>query len=120
MIVLLGKHQFTVSSIDDSGVSDSESISSSLSPRNAVSNEIISGMEIVGTGHGGRRNSSSSKNNLNPEALINLVESAERIISDFSVDASKTDKEEISAMYAIFCTFSKFRLFYFNYFYFAD
>jgi hypothetical protein len=79
MIILIGKHQFTVSSIDDGG---------------AVTNESQ-------TTHGSRRvaaNSSLRKSGIDSDALISLVENAEKILSGISKpDSEFKNKEDLSA-----------------------
>jgi hypothetical protein len=80
MIILIGKHQFTVSSIDDGGGSDHHS------------------------SHSTRRiapNSALRKSGLNSDVILSLVENAEKIIADISKDNSnpeeKRQKDELSA-----------------------
>lgn len=82
MIILIGKHQFTVSSIDDGGANDHHS-------------------------HSNRRiapNSALRKSGLNSDVILSLVENAEKIIADISKDTNPEDKkqkDELSARYYI-------------------
>jgi hypothetical protein len=81
MIILIGKHQFTVSSIDDGG-SDNPSSLTNSSRRIAP-------------------NSALRKSGLNSDVILSLVENAEKIIADISKDNSnpeeKKQKDELSA-----------------------
>mmetsp|Transcript_80366 Transcript_80366/g.157687 ORF Transcript_80366/g.157687 Transcript_80366/m.157687 type:complete len:583 (+) Transcript_80366:91-1839(+) len=78
MIILLGKHQFTVSSVDD-----------------APSNH---GSFAQGGSGKHSNNNSHRKGSINSETILSLVENAERLISDFSHDQNPTaSKDELSA-----------------------
>ena len=71
MIILLGKHQFTVSSIDDGN---------SVEP-----------VEVVSKTH----------NSINSDTILSMVENAERLMCDVSNDSKgdrPSNQEEVSAM----------------------
>lgn len=73
MIILLGKHQFTISSIDDAPSTSTSFVS------------------------GSGKNAGLRKSGLNSEAILSLVENAEKIISDFSLDHTASgDKIQLS------------------------
>eukprot|EP00598_Pedospumella_elongata_P016419 CAMPEP_0184989894 /NCGR_PEP_ID=MMETSP1098-20130426/30544_1 /TAXON_ID=89044 /ORGANISM="Spumella elongata, Strain CCAP 955/1" /LENGTH=574 /DNA_ID=CAMNT_0027514993 /DNA_START=129 /DNA_END=1853 /DNA_ORIENTATION=+ len=63
MIILLGKHQFTISSVDDAPSAGGQSFTGPA---------------------GSSKNVSMRKSSLNSEAIMSLVENAEKIISDFA------------------------------------
>jgi hypothetical protein len=80
MIILLGKHQFTVSSVDDAPSAH---------------------QSFLAAGSGSGKNAGLRKSGLNSETILSLVESAERLLSDFSTDPnSAASKNELSARYA--------------------
>ena len=77
MIILLGKHQFTVSSVDDAPSTH----------QSFLSNSTASG-----------KNAGLRKSGLNSDTILSLVENAERLISNFSHDPNDTvSKNELSA-----------------------
>ncbi len=91
MIILLGKHQFTVSSIDDSGGADDED-----SPNRKSRGTLTRRSLYAGNG----ANQGLRRSGLNSEILKSLVKNAEMIIEDISKDATGEDrqqKDELSA-----------------------
>lgn len=108
MIILLGKHQFTVSSIDDSG---------GTSKNDAAASSAIAAAKPVDANKGGTMNrsakdrpalagSATSNGNALPltsEAkILSFVENAEKLISDFNTSqSSKSDVGDISARYLL-------------------
>lgn len=85
MIILIGKHQFTVSSIDDGGGADNPPSSLTNSSRRIAPNSAL------------------RKSGLNSDVILSLVENAEKIIADISKESSnpeeKKQKDELSARY---------------------
>lgn len=78
MIILLGKHQFTVSSIDDGGnTSDNNSTNSNVATSPT------------------QRRASFLANSNSRKSLIDIIENAERIIAD--LDGDNRQKQDISA-----------------------
>lgn len=80
MIILLGKHQFTVSSIDDSGLDSMPS-----TPHGAASHQKPQ-QSVVETGSSQRRSS------FNSQAIMSLVENAEKIIAGISMHTIEESK----------------------------
>ena len=90
MIILLGKHQFTVSSVDESNNNNNNNNNESDNNKN-----------------------NSKRHSINPDTILSLVENAERLILDLdnnnnnnnsnnnnndSKDERINNKEEVSAM----------------------
>ncbi len=78
MIILLGKHQFTVSAIDDWG-GESNPVSPMHSSRRRSS-----------------QNSSLRKSNFNSEMLMTLVTNAERLIANIECESDASANVELS------------------------
>jgi hypothetical protein len=92
MIILLGKHQFTVSSIDDSGASEEDS--PTRKRRDSLTRRSLYA--------GNAANQGLRRSGLNSEVLKSLVKNAEMIIEDISKDVDAEDrqqKDELSARY---------------------
>lgn len=92
MIILLGKHQFTVSSIDDMG--------------HPVGGAAAAADTRKSFSAGGTSSGVTRKSMLNSDVIMSIVENAERIIADFSRDGheqvqgpgeERRQKDELSA-----------------------
>lgn len=111
MIILLGKHQFTVSSIDDAAPpsprhivcgSTGNNTSHTRPQRSDATRQSLIHLNRSNAAAGmvPGRGSGLRKSGLDPEAIISLVENAEKLISDFSMEANlDNEKNELSERY---------------------
>lgn len=86
MIILLGKHQFTVSSIDDSGAAADDNDSPSRQGRGGLTRRSLYA--------GNSSNQALRRSSINSEVLKSLVKNAEMIIEDMSKDATAEDRQQ--------------------------